>query len=344
MQRHPGSDLDALCRELFARLDVRIAGIADDDTGRLEAFGRDALEACTGKQCADLRPELRLGRLGLVEAVRLGVLHDLTEGDQRVRRHGGMIGVRTALIRRHDLQPFAQVTGKTGAGRFVDALAGESAEHDQAAARRTAPAFLRGADQDVDAAGLHVDPDGAGGDAIEHEHTADGVHSVGNGADIIVRQDHAGSGFNVRRKDQVGSLGGDRRDNLFDRRRGEGGVGTVFDLAGFEYGVGRRDVAGLEDLRPAEAEPAVADDQAIPAGSELAGNRFHAKRAAARHDNDGGGVVDLAQGRRDVVHDTLELLRHMVHCAVGVDDRVFEQAFGIDVGQQAGHGNLHWVF
>ena len=41
--------------------------------------------------------------------------------------------------------------------------------------------------------------------------------------------------------------------------------------------------------------------------------------------------------RRDVAHHALEAARHVVERAVGVDDRVFEQAVGIDVGKQARH-------
>ena len=49
-------------------------------------------------------------------------------------------------------------------------------------------------------------------------------------------------------------------------------------------------------------------------------------------------VVRLLQDARDVAHHALELLRHVVERAVGEDDRVFEQAVGVDVGEQAGHG------
>jgi hypothetical protein len=51
-------------------------------------------------------------------------------------------------------------------------------------------------------------------------------------------------------------------------------------------------------------------------------------------------VVDLFQDAGDVLHDALEAFGHVVERAVGVDHGEFEQAVGIDVGQQAGHGCL----
>jgi hypothetical protein len=59
---------------------------------------------------------------------------------------------------------------------------------------------------------------------------------------------------------------------------------------------GRGGHAGhLEDLRPAVAEPAVADDQhRLPAG-ELARHRLHAVAAAAGHHHRCGGAVNLLQ-------------------------------------------------
>jgi hypothetical protein len=51
----------------------------------------------------------------------------------------------------------------------------------------------------------------------------------------------------------------------------------------------------------------------------------------------------LLQDRADVAHDALEFLRHVVERAVGVDDRVFKQAIGVDIGVQAGHCGLHWI-
>jgi hypothetical protein len=53
-------------------------------------------------------------------------------------------------------------------------------QHHHRAARRAAPALLRRGDQHVDAGGAHVDPHGAGGDAVQHEQAAHGMHGVGH--------------------------------------------------------------------------------------------------------------------------------------------------------------------
>ena len=95
--------------------------------------------------------------------------------------------------------------------------------------------------------------------------------------------------------------------------------------------------ARLDDLRPAEAEPAVAHDQHWLALHELARDSFHRETAAARHDHRGSRAVGFAQHRREVAHDALEALRHMVQRAIRVDDRVFKKTVGIDIGQQGRH-------
>src|SRR5690554_7189860 len=51
-------------------------------------------------------------------------------------------------------------------------------------------------------------------------------------------------------------------------------------------------------------------------------------------------MVDLAQGGGDIPHDLLEFGGHMVQRAVGEHHRIFIQTFGIDTGNQAGHGQL----
>ncbi len=111
----------------------------------------------------------------------------------------------------------------------------------------------------------------------------------------------------------------DGGDDLGDRRRGERRLGAGPGLAGLEDDAFRGDLSHVENLRPAEAEPAVADHQHLLAGGELAGDGFHAEGAAAGHDDGRPGVVDMLQDARDVLHDALEALRHVVQGAVGID-------------------------
>jgi hypothetical protein len=70
---------------------------------------------------------------------------------------------------------------------------------------------------------LHVDPDAARGDAIEHEQRADIMGSVGNRLEVVIGQDDAGGGFHMRRENDARPLladpGGDRVDRLPGQRR-----------------------------------------------------------------------------------------------------------------------------
>ena len=144
----------------------------------------------------------------------------------------------------------------------------------------------------------------------------------------------------MRGKHHLRFLLGDGGQHFVQRRRREGGLITCVDRARLEYlGLGRNP-AHLEDLRPAVAEPAVADHQALLIGRQLPRHRLHAVSAAARHHRHGMGVVDLFQGGGDITHHALKRLRHMVQRAVGVDHRIFDQAIGIDVGADLGHSGL----
>ena len=69
-------------------------------------------------------------------------------------------------------------------------------------------------------------------------------------------------------------------------------------------------------------------------------NGLHAEGATARHQHGGVGVVDLLEGGQDVLHDAGEALGHVIERAVGVDHREFEQAIGVDIGQQSGHEKI----
>ncbi|MNM25928.1 hypothetical protein D3C81_363850 [compost metagenome] len=110
-------------------------------------------------------------------------------------------------------------------------------------------------------------------------------------------------------------MGGE--DNLRPRSRngcqhfvqrgwGVGSLATSVDRSGFQHRGGRRDVAHLKDLAPAITEPAVAYHQALLVGGKLSRHRFHAKCAAARDHRNGLGVVDLFQGRGNVLHHGLK--------------------------------------
>ena len=142
----------------------------------------------------------------------------------------------------------------------------------------------------------------------------------------------------MRREDKAGLFGTDRGDDRLDRCRCKGRLCAVALPAGFKHAATGRDAAHLENLRPAEAEPAVADDEAFLVGGELAGDGLHAEGAAAGDDDRGPGVINLFDEARDVLHYALKALGHVVQGAVGIDHGIFEQAVGIGVRQEGRHG------
>ena len=73
----------------------------------------------------------------------------------------------------------------------------------------------------------------------------------------------------MRSKDQVGLLFRNCRDHFFDRRRHKRRLRSVIDGSRLQHRASGRNAAHLEDLRPAEAEPAVTDHQAPLAGGEF---------------------------------------------------------------------------
>ena len=77
--------------------------------------------------------------------------------------------------------------------------------------------FLRRRDQHVDAERLHVHPQRAGSDAIEHEQTADGMHRRRHAAQIVVGQQDAGRRLDVRREHEIGLVVANVRFDFFDR-------------------------------------------------------------------------------------------------------------------------------
>ena len=179
---------------------------------------RDAGKAAAFEQRAHLAAQVFLLGLHLGEAVGLRFLHRGAQARERIGGHGGVVHVAAAFVRLHDLQPLLQVAGEAGAGGAVDGRAGALAEHDHGAAGRAAPALLRRGDQHVHAGGLHVHPHGARGDAVQHEQAAHLVHGIGHGPQVVVRQDHAGGRFHVRRKHHRGLLLADGGLHFGDRR------------------------------------------------------------------------------------------------------------------------------
>ena len=340
MQGHAGRRLQAFAEEGLGRVQAVVVGKTHDDARRLEAFGGHALQAPRSHHRAHLAAQIELLVAQAREAVGARFQHHVAGARQGVGGQGGVVGMAAAFVGLHDLQPLLQVHREAAVRRAVDGGSCALAQHHESAAGRTAPALLWRAHQHIDPRGLHVHPDRARGDAVEHEEAADFVRGLGHRAQIVVGQDHAGGGFDMRRADHGGALLADRGHHLGDRRRRIGHLAPRRNGPRFEHGVCGRNLAHIEDLRPAVAEPAIANHQGGFAGGELASHRLHAEAAAAGHNDRRARAIDLLQHARDIAHHLLEFARHVVERAVGIDDRIFEQAVGIGFGQEAGHGVL----
>ena len=245
------------------------------------------------------------------------------------------------FVGRGDLAPLLQIERKTVRGGLVQTRQRALGHHHEARARGRTPALLRRGKQHIDAGCLHVDPDAARGDAVEHHQRADLMRGRGQGGDVVIGQDDPGGGLHMRGEDDVGLLFADPGGDLLDRRRGEGRLCAVAGCPGLHHGDLAAEAAGLEDLAPAEGEPAVAHHQRLGAASELAGDSLHAVGTAAWHDRHPVGPIDLAQPCRDVAHHLLEGPRHVVERAIRKDHREFVETAGVHIlAQRHGHTPL----
>ena len=163
------------------------------------------------------------------------------------------------------------------------------------------------------------------------------MRGVGHGAQVVVGQDHARRRFNVRGKDNGGLALGNGGQYVGNRRGNPRRLRALARLPRFLHGGCSGNIPHVENLRPAVAEPAVAQHEYRLAGGKLARHRLHAVGAAAGHQRDGMRVVHVLEDARNVVHHALKAARHVVECAVGIDHRKFKQAVRVDMGQESGH-------
>src|SRR5690606_31063146 len=87
---------------------------------------------------------------------------------------------------------------------------------------------------------------------------------------------------------------------------------TRLRLLGSQHSRLGRYVSHIENLAPAETEPAIAYHQAMLARRKLPGHRLHAVGSTTRHDNRRLRVIHLLEGAANVFHYTLKACRHMV--------------------------------
>ena len=186
-----------------------------------------------------------------------------------------------------------------------------------------------GADEDIDTAGFHIDPDGSRGDAVQYQQAADSVYGICYGTDVIVGQDEARCGFDVWCEDEVRFFRCDCLCDFFDGRRCKWGVFVIACAPRFEdCGLGW-DVAHFKNLGPAIAEPSIANDEAFFVCGKLSRHGFHAISATAGYDDDRAGAIHFFECDRDIFHYALEGLRHVVEGAVCIDHGVFQEFVGV---------------
>src|SRR5690606_368577 len=199
-QRYTGGRLQAYLRELAAVVDASIAGVAHHHAWCFKARCRQTLEALARNCGASTAAQFQLSVLQFSEADGFRFQHGGAEETQGIGRHSGVVSMAAVFVGLHDLAPFLEVRSEAAALCGFEGGFSTLGHHHETTARRSAPAFLRGADQEVHTECLHVDPDGAGGDAVEDEETTNGVRGFSNGLDVVVRQDQASGGFHVRCK------------------------------------------------------------------------------------------------------------------------------------------------
>ena len=164
------------------------------------------------------------------------------------------------------------------------------------------------------------------------------MRRIGDGAQVLVGQQDAAGCFHMRGKHHLGALHANGLGHIGSGAWCPGVLRSFTLLARLANDRAAAQTSiGVENLRPAVAEPAIAHNQHFFAIGKLARHGFHAKSAAARHQHGGVGVVDLFEHAQNVLHRTDKLFGHVIERPVGVHHREFEQAIGIDVGKQSRH-------
>src|SRR5215470_3725326 len=151
LQGYPSRRLQPELDESLAGVQADVVGIAHNYARSLESCGGDARVAAPLEQCTHRLTKLLLLGTQPRKAAGTRLEHRVACARERVSGHRRVVEVRAAFVGLHDLQPFPEVGGEAGARRGFDPGTGGIGEHHEGAAGRSAPAFLRGADEHVHA-------------------------------------------------------------------------------------------------------------------------------------------------------------------------------------------------
>ena len=134
----------------------------------------------------------------------------------------------------------------------------------------------------------------------------------------------------MRGKDDIGPCLANRCGHFGDRGRGKGGAAVISGLPGLENCRLGGKPPGVKNLAPAIRKPPIPHDQRMRVGPELPGDRLHRIGAATGNQSHMIGRVNCFQHRRNVAHNPLESLGHMVQRPVGEDHRKLIQSIRIN--------------
>ena len=306
LQGYASGDLKASVHKFFPRLYIGVFRVANYHTRCLKALCCHAFYAFAVQECPNFFAEFSLLRANFIKSVIFGFFHCVAKNCEGIRWHGRVIRMAAAFVSFHDLKPFVQIAGKTGAGCRFNSRQCSGTEHDQATTRRGTPAFLWGADQDIDTAGFHIDPNCSRGYAVQYQEAANSVYGICCGTDVVVGQDNPGCGLDVWRENKVRFFCRDCLHDLLNGRRCKWGVFVIACAPRFEdYGLGWY-VAHFENLGPAITEPPIAYHKAFFVCRKLSRHGFHAISATAGNDDSRAGVIHFFERGGNIFHDALE--------------------------------------
>ena len=300
--------------------------VRHDDARRLEPLGGDGFQSLARHHLAALSAEIPCHLLDLVETNLFGRHRRAFEQSQRVGGHGGVVREPARQVGIHDFEPLAHVDDHGGGLRVARRVHAAFAEHDHARARRTSPALLRRAQDGVHAGRLHVHPNRAARDGIEHEQPPVRVHGVGHSLDVRIRQNDPSRRLHVRREHHRGFF---LVDHLHDLRQGrwrERRRLFVVHRASSHHDRLARDLRLLKNIRPSIAKVPITNHERLFPAAPLSRDRLHPVRPASRHDHHAARVVRPLHHPVDVLHRLAEHRRHVIDRSIRVHDGVLLQS------------------
>jgi len=138
------------------------------------------------------------------------------------------------------------------------------------------------------------------------------MRSLSHGLDIVIRQDHTGAGLYMWRKDNLRFLLMNFSNHVGNRCGRKRRSDPVSGLPRLHHRAFRRKAASFKDLAPTVREPPVTHHQRLLPCRKLTRHSLHAVGPAARNQGHRVCFINLLQKVRDIPHNLLKSLGHMV--------------------------------